>query len=257
LLQARLANPHGGATQWLDLACGRGQIIVHLRDNISELRRQTLAYYAYDIDNEAVRVAGKLASKLGFSHHEISTGEIRGFNDAFDADLRFDFVTLTNSVHEVSPHEIAQVLVHCVLRLSPDGQLFIYDMETLDPPELGAIPWNGDDAHRIVSAMLTGFASSYRPEVGRWQHTKTVGWNLTLDRRHVGCSDDEARARAKEAVTRTKDAIQAVLSERLARCQQALESLTKYGAETKAETDEKVRLLFEYWALSRTLGRKS
>ncbi|HWO24959.1 MAG TPA: class I SAM-dependent methyltransferase [Kofleriaceae bacterium] len=258
LLQGRLANPAVGLIRWLDLACGRGQIIAHLNQNISEQGRAKLEYYAYDIDNQGLRTAGKLATRLNLANHNITTGDIRSFDNAYEKELRFDFVTLTNSVHEVNSDDIAHVLVDCVLRLSPDGQLFVYDMETLDPPELGAVPWRGDDAARIVTALLGGLGSTdYRPEVGRWQHTKTVGWNVTLERKHIKCSPEEAADRRPMAIMQTAATIRAVLQDRLLRCKKALEMLTKFGAETKEESDERTRLLYEFWAISRVLEVKS
>jgi hypothetical protein len=167
-------------------------------------------------------------------------------------------VTLTNTVHEVSPHEIANILADCLLRLTPKGHFFVYDMESLDPHELGAVPWTAENADKILSSMLSGFGcDGYRPAVGRWPHTSTIGWNVTIQREFVSATSAEALNLRTRAVQLASESIQTALRDRLRDCKSALEALTQYGAETKEESDSKLRLLYEHWALSRALERVS
>jgi hypothetical protein len=55
------------------------------------------------------------------------------------------------------------------------------------------------------------------------------------------------------AVQDTRSEIEQILRRRLDECRASLETLTMYGAETAEEQDDKERLLFEFWALSRAL----
>jgi SAM-dependent methyltransferase len=254
LLQTRLiALAPNAILRWLDLACGRGQIIAHLNENISDARRAALAYYAFDIDHEGLRAAGRAAEKLGLASHETAVGDLRTFAALYPGELRFDFITFTNAVHEVSPTEIAQVFADCMLKLTPDGQLFVYDMETIDPPELGAIPWSGDDAAKIVRTLLDSFGClDYSPEVGRWKHSKTTGWSVVLERKHMRPMDELVGLR-DAVISQTARTIRDVMTERLGRCKRALEMLTRYGAASKEEKLDKQRLLYELWAITRVL----
>ena len=168
----------------------------------------------------------------------------------------FDFITLTNTIHEIEPLRLAKLFLSCVLRLTDTGALFIYDMERIKPPEVGALPWSRDDIRRIVHRLLDALgASTYRPEVALWNHKTCNGWNVQLQRQHINLSRAEAAERESTAVQETLAEISDLLRRRLADCRASLEALTRYGAETAEEHDDKERLLFEFWALSRALER--
>src|SRR6266404_5771926 len=81
LLGQLLAAPGTGQIAWLDLACGKGQILSQLDENIpeAELRRR-ISYLGYDIENENSRLAEKIALGLNFSAVEVKTGEIEDFS---------------------------------------------------------------------------------------------------------------------------------------------------------------------------------
>jgi hypothetical protein len=70
LLQGRLSAPSTKRLSWLDLACGRGQIIVSLDENLSPEARAKIEYSAYDLDHEFARETRKTAQRLGFASLE-------------------------------------------------------------------------------------------------------------------------------------------------------------------------------------------
>lgn len=258
LLQARLSVPRVPRLSWLDLACGRGQIIVSLDTNLSSEARAKIDFWAYDLDQAYARETQKAAESLGFASLKVTVGELSEFDRILPHDPAFDFITLTNTVHEIEPTRLATLLAACLGRLADTGTLFIYDMDRLKPPELGALPWNRDDVRRIVRRMLDALgASAYRPEVGLWNHRTCNGWNVQLERQHFGVSRDDMAKRIEAAILETRDEVSQLLRRRLVECRASLETLTTYGAETGEEQDEKERLLFEFWALSRALERNS
>ena len=55
LLQARLPTPGVPNLRWLDLACGRGQIIISLHENLSLDARGRIEFWAYDVDQHFAR----------------------------------------------------------------------------------------------------------------------------------------------------------------------------------------------------------
>ena len=67
LIQGRIGSPNAQDYAWLDLACGRGQIIAHLEDNLSEVARGKISFYAYDVDQRYGRETRRIASRLGFN----------------------------------------------------------------------------------------------------------------------------------------------------------------------------------------------
>lgn len=258
LLQGRLSAPRVTRLSWLDLACGRGQIIVSLDKNLSREARAKVEYWAYDLDQDYARETRKTAERLGFASLQTTVGELSEFDHILPSGVLFDFITLTNTVHEIEPIRLATLLVSCLGRLTDMGTLFIYDMERIKPPELGALPWSRDDMRRIVLRMLDGLgASAYRPEVGLWNHRTCNGWNVQLERHHLGVSRDDAAQRIDAAVHATRDEVSQLLRRRLSECRASLETLTVCGAETAEEQDEKEWLLFEFWSLSRALERNA
>ena len=74
LLQGMLSNPNITSLHWLDLACGRGQIISGLEENLSSQARSKLNYFGYDIREEYAKESLKTASRLGLQSYTIEVG---------------------------------------------------------------------------------------------------------------------------------------------------------------------------------------
>lgn len=241
---------------WLDLACGRGQIIGSLNNNISDEARAKIEFWAYDLDHKYARVTSQTAEQMGFAALESRVGDLSDFDKLLPRTATFDFITLTNTVHEVEPNRLAQLLIHCLARLSDTGTLFIYDMEHIRPPELGAVPWNRNDVRLVVQAMMDslGVQKAYRPEVSQWQHKTTNGWNVQFQREHFGIDTATFQANMECSIEKTTKEIVRLLQQRLVGCTDSLKALTQYGAETPKEQEDKERLLYEFWALSRALN---
>ena len=258
LLQDRLSAPATLRLSWLDLACGRGQIIVALDQSLSPTARAKIDFWAYDLDQDFARETTKTAERLGFASLNVKIGDLSDFDRILPADQLFDFITLTNTIHEVDPRGLASLLINCIVRLTDTGTLFIYDMERIKPPELGAVPWRRDDVRRIVRRMLDALgATGYHPETGLWAHKTCNSWNVQLQRQHLNVSRGEVAARAAKAMDKTRNEISDLVQTRLTECRAALENLTRYGAETAEEQEDKEHLLFEFWALHRSLeGRQ-
>src|SRR5579862_985938 len=128
LLQGLVSDPKAQAVRWLDLACGRGQILMGLDDGFSVTARNKIEYTGYDLSDDYVKETDKLASDSGLRSHRGVIGDLADVHKLLVAE-QFDFITLTNTVHEIRPRKLAAVLVDSILRLSPTGALFIYDME--------------------------------------------------------------------------------------------------------------------------------
>lgn len=144
LLQARLSNPAATSLAWLDLACGRGQIIATLDHTLSEKARAKIDFTGIDINDAFLRETARIADRLRFRSVETHLCALSLFDRVLPPETKYDFITLTNTVHEIEPPALAALLVDSVTRLSEKGSLYIYDMETINPPELGRrtlAPW--------------------------------------------------------------------------------------------------------------------
>lgn len=254
LLQGWLSDPTRDRLRWLDLACGRGQILTGVRSGLSPGARSKIDYVAYDMRQDYAKDTDQLAASIGLRSHGHAVGYLADFPRLHPATEHFDLITLTNTVHEVHPEQLATVLVACIERLSPSGCLFLYDMETLRPPELGAIPWTSGEIGKIIGALLSSLgANDYEPAVGQWRHRTCDAWNVQIYRNHLHLPDTDLDARFLRARNESATTIKALLTAKLDQCAKALDKLTEYGPETADEQNDKEELLYEYWALSRAL----
>lgn len=254
VLQRLLSAPEIRRLAWLDLACGRGQMLGALRNNLSDDARAKIEFFAYDVKHDYLLETRRIASALGFASVSDDVGDLSHFDRVLPPDMRFDFITLTNTVHEVAAERLADVLVDAVRRLDDNGTVFLYDMERVKPPELGALPFSADDFRTVALALVRALSDKeYRPEVSRWEHTSVNGWNVQIQREHISATPQELETRRTQAVGDTRDAILKVLRRRLTECRATLETLTIYGAETAEEQEDREHLLHELWAITRAL----
>lgn len=258
LLQAKLSMPSVVGVSWLDLACGRGQILGGLEENLSAAARGKIDYWAYDVNQDYVLQTKRVAENLGLASIEVKVGDLHDFDRILPAEVRFDFITLTNTFHEVNPSNLAMLLANAISRLSSNGVLFVYDMEQIVPPELGALPWSGNDARSIVHSLLDALgAEAYRPEVSRWSHATVRGWNFQLSREHLAVDDEMLRERSPDAIQAATEMITSLMGKRLDECRASLQTFTDHGAQTAEEEADREHLLYEYWALSRSLESRA
>jgi ubiquinone/menaquinone biosynthesis C-methylase UbiE len=254
VLQRLLSAPGIRRLTWLDLACGRGQILGGLRNSLSDDARAKIEFFAYDVKHDYLLETHKTASALGFASVSGNVGDLSHFDRVLPPDERFDFITLTNTVHEVAAERLADVLVDAVRRLDDHGTAFLYDMERVKPPELGALPFSANDFRAVALALVHALSDKeYRPEVSRWEHTSVNGWNVQIQREYISATPQELETRRTQAVRDTRDAILNVLRRRLTECRATLETLTIYGAETAEEQEDREHLLHELWAITRAL----
>jgi SAM-dependent methyltransferase len=253
LLQGILSNPNVKQVRWLDLACGRGQIIAHLQNNLSPEERAKLHFVGYDIDNNNTRHAQKIAHSLGLAKCEFGIGELTGFSRDERTNGPWDFITLTNTVHEINPASLARILVAGIERLGDTGCLFVYDMDRLSTPELGAVLWTGPEATVILGTLCNALGcAGYKPPVGTWPHRSCNGWNAQIQRAHMQLPSDW-KSRLEAAVDATAKCIEDVLKQKLIEVRKALEGLTLFGPETEEEAGDKEKLLYDFWAIFRAL----
>jgi hypothetical protein len=150
--------------------------------------RSKIDYLGYDVNNESASESDRLANAAGFRSHDVKIGSVTDVRKLLGA-LSFDFITFTNTVHEVHPRHLALVLVDAVFRLTAGGKLFIYDMEAVRPPELGAIPWTATEMTEIARQLVASLkVPNYEPPVGRWKHSSCDAWSVQIHRDHLGGS---------------------------------------------------------------------
>lgn len=256
LLQSRLSSPKVTQIHWLDLACGRGQIILDLHNCLSRDALSKIHYTAYDINATFMKDTDKTAQQIGFASVTPKVGELVDFDRVFMQTEVFDFITFTNAIHEVNPKDLVQILTGCILRLNDNGILFVYDMERIQPPELGAVAWERDEIANIVRSILNNLgAVDYNPFVALWKHRSVNGWSFILERQHMAISKSDALKRAQDVIEKGNEITISILKNKFKLCRDSLETLTACGSGTAEEKEDKERFLYEYWAISRVLEK--
>jgi len=258
LIQKEVGNPEISTYRWLDLGCGKGQLITNLESNFSTETRAKIIYSAYDVKDDYVTGTVKIAEKLGFQNFSGKTGDILDFPNIYNSSEKFEFISLTNAVHELSPGIISQVLFEAIIRLENTGLLFMYDMEELPIPELGAITWSCLEMKEILKCLIESIpvTNRYFPETGQWQHHSCNAWNVILHRGYLGVSNQILFEKKETIIKVINEKIRDLISRKLKKCSDSLDALTKYGPETESEEKFKMKLLFDYWALNRFLNGK-
>lgn len=249
LLQSKLQNPSISVLSWLDLACGKGQIVSQLEDNISQSLRSKISYCGYDVKIDYTRIAEKKVESCELNEFKFKHGELSDYPTLIDNSETFDFITFTNTAHEISPTSFSVIIYESILRLTDEGELFIYDMESLTSPELGALPWTVEEIKDLISTLLKEMGSSFEAHPNSWQHSQVKGWTLTIPKKYLGVSDDTLNDVKDKVINAVNTKIKEIIEKRFIRCQKLLTSLCKYGSETGSEENEKVSALYEFWAL--------
>lgn len=255
LIQEQIVKPNITSFSWLDLCCGKGQIIINLEDNFTENQRKKIEYHIQDINEEYLKVTLKSAENLKFKKVESYTTDLEKFHKNIPENPIFDFITLINAVHEISPFFHSELFVECLIRLTEKGRIYIYDMENLNSPELGAITWTREEIQEFINSLLEKITlEEYKPTVNRWNHASCDAWSIELHKEFL-INSAEIKKNKSSLIDIGNAKIQELLERKLFSCDKALESFTKYGTETKEDEEKRINMLFDFYSLTRILKK--
>ncbi|AKL94711.1 methylase involved in ubiquinone/menaquinone biosynthesis [Clostridium aceticum] len=250
LLNTTLQNPQVRQITWLDLACGKGQIISQLKENLSDENRKKIVYDGYDINVGFTKVASRIAGNLDFKDYNFNHGDLSKFTNILEPSQKFDFITCTNVAHELHPNCFVTLVIESLKRLSDIGQLFIYDMESLINPELGALPLKGNEIKDLLNIIFECVGSQYKVHPSVWIHKTCRGWSVVINRPHLNVCNGVFDDKKEEITNRVKDKISNILEIRFNECCELLNTFTIYGADTAEDEQLKLAALYEFWAIS-------
>lgn len=255
LIQGQVVKPNITNFSWLDLCCGKGQIIINLEDNFAENLRQKIEYHIQDINEEYLKVTQKNAEELKFKKVESYTTDIYKFSNVVPVATKHDFITIINAVHEISPEFLPELIYENLIRLSPIGTLYIYDMETINPLELGAITWTREEIQELVNTILLNITvENYQPNANRWHHSTCNAWSFEIQKEFL-IETAEIEKVKSDIIERAQEKVTELLKRKLSSCNLALESYTKYGTETQEDEQKRTQMLFDFYSLNRILNQ--
>ncbi|GJM22515.1 MAG: hypothetical protein DHS20C15_24300 [Planctomycetota bacterium] len=255
ILQDIAANPQHSKARWLDLGCGRGQILHHLSHNLDSESRAKIHYCGIDVNHLHVRETERVAQGLELAGQEVRVAELHDAVMMLKEPSRFDFITLTNTTHELAPRALASTLIASVCLLSESGRFFAYDMERLPTPELGAVAWRAEEIRRILECVCRSLdAPEFKAACSRWQHQSCTSWSIQLNKRYVATTNSPSEQMIENATAVALVTMASIIQAKLEEVQGILEAITLgHQGETLDEEEERSRLLYDYWSLSRAL----
>jgi len=253
VVKNRIEAPFVQTFKWLDLACGKGQILA-CAEHVFGSSRSKIAYTGVDVNQAFALQAQKIAEPL-FGTAAILITDLHNFEALLPPDQLFDFISFTNGAHEISPHALATTIVSALCRMDSRGQLYMYDMESLPEPELGAITWTGVEMQTVLKEMMNAVGEeSYLPEAARWPHKTCKGWSLHVNREYIGCDPERLNGFRDQMIARGHRSIVGILQQKLVALDSALDTLRRFGSATADEAREAVHLAYQFWAVSRALS---
>lgn len=254
LLEKILSNPGIKQSSWADLGCGPGQMMMLLEKRTSAFGRAKIDFWPFDKNPTYLNMIMTESNRLGFKYKTAIEGDLIKFDDNIPATQLFDFITLINTIHEVNALYVGDIFYNCIKRLSPYGQLYIYDMERLIPPEPLAVPWTKDNIQDIVDCILNTLGElQYRPTVQQWNHSTRNGWSLLIDRQFFSISQGSILTNKNAAIEAVRSKVIQILEWRLKKCKLELESSKNPERYDVLKPEDEGSLTLEIRSLEHTL----
>lgn len=254
LLVDRIADPSVEEYRWLDIACGRGQVVASATRALSRGLAAKIRFLACDINDDYLKEALQRAKAL-FGSADRLLCEVRDIEQLLVTRPKYDLITMTNAAHEIEPRELASLLVTCMCRTTPNGICFFYDMESLPEFELGAIPWRPSDIEKVFGAVFEVVGlPKHLISVQQWEHRSCNGWSVALNRRYWNIEDDTLDGARDEMVDAAAKAITAILFARMTELHLTLETLCLTGCRDDETRKRAGFMSAQFWAVTRAIG---
>jgi len=151
--------------EWLDLACGRGNLIEHCCESF-ETDSIKIHYHGLDKGDRykndfelfvEEKNLDKHLAEINFMIADFTSWkkcflETKGFS-------KYDWISFINVLHEIDPAEISAILLSMIKYCKKDGFLYFSDLEKLVEPEAGAITWTLEEMKEIFDLLFNKYLS--------------------------------------------------------------------------------------------------
>jgi len=182
---------------WLDVACGIGNVLHHVR-NILKERANALYYFGFDLDYNHVRECQIVGDRMGL-HVEAQTGQLEQLTNVYGS-RRFDMVSLINALHELPMKQFPSLFLDMLYLCSNDGRLAIFDMTKLLEIEPGALPISDEEMQPFLDAFFSVLgAENVSQPVSKCQFSTTEAFFFRL-RKNLVPNFDKLYEQGKERI---------------------------------------------------------
>lgn len=248
-----LLDNHGDGFVWLDVGCGRGQVLREIGSVITSVGVGWIEYYGCDAARKYCDEASKQASESGFSAPDIRLKRVEDVREVF-GELRADFVTIINVLHELTPASLAVTLVDSFSCLGDDGVLHVHDLRRMTEPELGAVCWDLPDLEEGLDPFLKLFHwRDSKCRIQRWGGVEAPDWSLKLERRKLQVDIDELASRREEIISDVNNGLMALLPNKRKKHHNKLNAFLSDPARTPGDRQSAAQAVYEYWTIGKWL----
>jgi hypothetical protein len=256
LLANMVSSPLIKRLSWADLGCGPGQLMILLEDKIPALERAKIEFWPFDINPTYLNMIMTATGRLGFKSVTPTEGNLIKFDGLLPKGQLYNYITMINALHETSAVYIGDIIFNCIKRLTAFGQLYIYDVEKVIPPEHHAIAWKQDNVKMILECILGTLGEElYQPIVHQWNHSSRNGWSLFIQREYLGLSQDYLLDNQEKVIEVVRAKVIQILDWRLQRCKEDKDTLKKLNRYDALKPEDEQLILVEIEALDHALGK--
>lgn len=233
--------------KWLDLACGKGQLLNQLGDNLNNKARSRIELHLVDLNNESLRCACEIANRLNLASLHQHVNDLKEFCQTKIRTHEYDFITFVNTLHEIKPIDLADIIVNALTSLSERGVLYIFDQEELQEKELGAITWSSIEFEQLLNKYFEVCHVTSKVIVNRWNHKEINSWSTQI----LGSSlTKEIRTDIDANVSVLRELVLEHVKTKMRIIKGALKTTTDHGASTAEEAENVHSNLYDFWSLT-------
>ena len=164
-MRCMLENSNKNDWEWLDLACGRGNLIEHCCESFGNdsnkihyngLDKGDRYKNEFDLFVEEKNLRKYLAEInfiiADFTSWKKCFHESKGISE-------YDWISFINVLHEIDPKEISAILLSMIKLCKKDGFIYFSDLEELVEPEADAITWTLEEIEGIFSLLFNKYTA--------------------------------------------------------------------------------------------------
>ena len=141
---------------WLDVCCGKMALLNHI-DKHLKTKCRNVAYTGFDININYLRDCAILIHKKKLKDRlasiDAEMGDVKSLRKILH-DKQYNFISLSNALHEIRPFDIASLLVDCLHLCADDGIFVIVDMQNLIKHEKWSVTWTDGEMERILKPLF-------------------------------------------------------------------------------------------------------
>ncbi len=180
-LSQQIARSDKKQVTWLDVGCGRGQLLKEACRSLRMDQRCRVAYTGYDCTLDFVEDCNATIESLRIDNSRARQGEFDGMDALFNAGP-FDVISVVELISDLHLHLVPRLVLN-IFRLCHSSTVLCFsDLRKLTSSSAspGMLPWSEEEINPFVAAIARLLDGPRLPPTAFVQVHKNA-WSLTLD----------------------------------------------------------------------------